>query len=206
MKRIYCFYAACLLAAAATGIYVARKYELPPEIQPSRVKGPLDAPIVIDEYTDLQCPACRVGNEEMNRLFSAYGRHIRLTFRHSPLPEHKWAVAAAGAAECAGWQNKFFQYADMLYQNQDEWSKSADEPAQFDAYAVSLGINRDVFSLCMRDPSVRQAVEAEARYAAEHGIDVTPTFIVNGKPVRGARELAQAAAGFEALIRRREGL
>ncbi|MDD2773262.1 MAG: thioredoxin domain-containing protein [Elusimicrobiales bacterium] len=166
-----------------------------------RVKGPSAAPIVIEEYTDLQCPACRKANEFLKRLEEIYPAAIRITFRHNPLPMHKWSAAAAAAADCAGRQGKFFEYADALFAGQPDWAKTENPSAVFDDYAGKTGLDVSAFRSCRAMPEAIAAVKREGAYAEKRGIDSTPTFIINGKTVSGTGELAQAAAEFEQIIR-----
>ena len=165
-----------------------------------RVTGRQDAPIRIEEYTDLQCPACARGNMALGKIMSAYGQHIRLLFRHTPLPMHKWAVPAAIAAECAGRQGLFFPYADKLYATQDAWKDSPSEPEMFTVYAKEMGLDGKTFAVCRKDDSVRREITLDSAYASEKHIDSTPTFIVNGRQYQGGRELLEAAAAFEDII------
>jgi protein-disulfide isomerase len=166
-----------------------------------RMTGPADAPIRIDEFTDLQCPACARGNEALDKIMSVYGPYIRLVFHHNPLPIHRWAVPAAVAAECAGRQGRFFPYAAKLYATQNDWENSPKEPENFAAYAKEMGLDANAFAACRADPSVRAIIDRDVKYATQKHIDATPTYMVNGREYQGGKELTEGAGAFEDIVR-----
>src|SRR5262245_47990198 len=85
------------------------------------------APVVVVEYADLQCSACRTAHESIVKpLLEHFGTHIRYEVRHFPLTSiHRHALDAAQAAECAADQGKFWEYADIAFARQREMSREA---------------------------------------------------------------------------------
>ena len=78
-----------------------------PEAPDFRKKGPASAKVLIVEFSDFQCPACRYAEPSVRQIFTVYGDKVRFVFKHFPLRMHEWAKPAAAAAECAGRQGKF---------------------------------------------------------------------------------------------------
>ncbi|NOZ82663.1 MAG: thioredoxin domain-containing protein, partial [Euryarchaeota archaeon] len=103
--------------------------------------GPEDAPVVMIEFSDYQCPYCRkFWNETLRALLERYEGKIRYVYRDLPIEAiHPYALKAAEAANCAGEQGKYFEYHDVLFERQQEWSKAGVE--KFYTYAEELGLD-----------------------------------------------------------------
>lgn len=87
-------------------------------------KGPENAKVVINEFSDYQCPFCgKFAQTTEPQIFQTYGDKIRYIFHDFPFPFHKEALEAAQAARCGGEQNKYWEFHDLLFQKQDEWGK-----------------------------------------------------------------------------------
>jgi len=89
----------------------------------NHVRGPENAPITIVEFSDLQCPACRSAAPLAKAVLEKYPDQVRLVYRHFPLVTiHKYAQVAALTSEVAAEQNKFWEFHDLVFENQAEWS------------------------------------------------------------------------------------
>jgi protein-disulfide isomerase len=106
---------------------------------------------------------------------------VRLVYKDFPLPSHSLAMAAHEAARCAGAQDRYWPYHDVLYARQPNFERE-----QLIAYAIDLNLDRERFTRCVDDHEFRAAVEADFAEGRELGVRSTPTFLVNGKPVVGA--------------------
>lgn len=162
-------------------------------MQPPRVnvdatgpsKGPADAPVVLIEFSDYQCPFCKRAEPTVLEILAKYPNQVRLVYRHMPLDGlHPRARAAAIAAVCAEQQGKFWEYHDMLFANQQALSD-----ADLDKYATSVGLDAAVFKTCRQDPATETRVNTDATAARAAGLTGTPAFFVNGILVSGARPL-----------------
>jgi protein-disulfide isomerase len=141
--------------------------------------GPDNAPVVVDEYSDLQCPACASVSPEVERIARDNPDLIKLTFHHFPLPQHESAFRAAQASECANEQGKFWEFADSAFQNQSNLTDS-----KFIEIAESLNLNKPQFQACL-DSNISQApVRADLSLGNSMGVSYTPSFFVNGKLIR----------------------
>ena len=144
-------------------------------------RGPEGAPVTIVEFSDFQCPYCRSVQPTLKRLAEVYGDKVRLVYKHLPLTDiHPRAMPAALAAFCAGEQEAFWQYHDVLFASDDL------SPEWLGKTAARLGLNLPRFESCLGSEKARAAILADAQEARRLGINGTPTFVINGKPVGGA--------------------
>jgi protein-disulfide isomerase len=121
-----------------------------------RQTGASRARVVLTEYSDLQCPKCGAAVPIVKDLLKAYPNDVRLVFHHSPLKQHKWAVLAAQAAESAGLQGKFWEYAENPFSKQPEWSAAGDPKPLFLTYAKDLGAGYGPVCERFRQPFCRR--------------------------------------------------
>ncbi len=159
------------------------RYKIPTEGFPSL--GPQDAPIVIVEFSDFQCPYCqRFHNQTFEALMAAYPGKIRFVYRNLPLTSlHPEAFPAAEASLCANEQEAFWAYHDKLFQG--ELGESA-----YLRYAQELNLNLDQFRQCLQERRYRDFIEKDMDFALELGVRSTPTFFINGIALVGAQPLS----------------
>jgi len=146
---------------------------------------------ILVEYSDFQCPACKTVHDILKTIDSSssadfvISKKVTFVYRHYPLYQiHNKAYVAAYAAEAAGKQNKFFEMADILFNNQTTWEKSNDpQKDNFLGYAKKLGLNVDQFKKDSDSPDVKQRVDRDMNEAQQMGVDSTPTFFLNGQKV-----------------------
>ena len=170
-------------------------------IQPPRVKvavadgtpfrGPVDAPIVMIEYTDFQCPFCTRVQPTLDALMKRYDGKIRHVFKNLPLPMHAEAQLAGAASLCAQDQGKFWAYHDWLFANQRTLSRDS-----MVAQASAIGMDGEVFTACIDSGTYLATVRADMTEANSFGITGTPGFLINGRVLTGA----QPPEEFEAII------
>ncbi len=149
-----------------------------------------DAPVVVVEYADLQCSACRSAHENIVKpLLEHFGTRIRFEMRHFPLTSmHRHALDAAQAAECAADQGKFWEYADIAFARQREMSREA-----LLVWAEEISLDAPRFEACLASESKRALVFSEYEEGREKGVEGTPTFFVNGERVEGKLGAIQRA-------------
>jgi protein-disulfide isomerase len=124
---------------------------------------------------------------------------VRFVVRDLPLSDiHPSAVASAVAGRCAAEQGKYWpMYERLFLTHGEEWGGVPKRDRDvFAEFAGELGLDVAAFDACQRDPAAEQAVVAERDAIMALGVNVTPTFIVNGQQLRGAQPLRV----FEALI------
>ena len=171
-------------AAAAAGEQNVTRYDIPTEGFP--YEGPEDAPIVIVEFSDFQCPYCtKWHNETYKLLLEAYPDQIKLVYRNFPLTSiHPDALLSAEAAMCAGDQEQYWDYHEALFESKYGLGIDA-----LKLYAEELGLDTDAFNSCLDGHDYQEFVRADMNFAAELGVSSTPTFFINGLAVVGAQPI-----------------
>lgn len=153
----------------------------------SHIKGSEAATVSLVEYSDFQCPACGAFQPVLNEVLAQYGDKIKFEYKHYPLVQiHPFAEPAARAAEAAGQQGKFFEYADMLFAKQSEWSKGSNPAGFFTRYATELGLDMDLFAQHLRSSLLSDKVRADMMEARGLGLTGTPSFYLNGVKMENA--------------------
>jgi protein-disulfide isomerase len=147
----------------------------------SHIKGNPDATVTLVEYSDLECPACAAFQPVLNELLSQYENQIRFEYKHFPLPMHTYAMQAAVAAEAAGQQGKFYEFHDMVFENQDEWAKAATPNVIFIKYASDLGLDVELFKKQINSSLLRDKIKQDLKDGHELSVTGTPTFFLDGK-------------------------
>jgi protein-disulfide isomerase len=156
------------------------------------VRGPLGAPSTVIEYSDYQCPYCRQMHSDLKRLI-AERPGVTWVFRNRPLESiHPLARRAAVAAECANLQGKFWDFSDVLFDEQTNLKSES----LFQDLARKVDLNLTEFNECLA--SGEPAILKNEKLAADAlEIDVTPTLFVNGKRFDGAISYAELVAELQ---------
>ncbi len=172
-------------------------------IDDDAVLGDSDAPLLIVEFSDYQCPFCRkFWRETYPQIKKEYidtGK-AKLVFRDLPLSFHPAAQSAAEAAECAGDQDKYYEFHDKLFAEQD---KKGVGTVQFGAadlkqWAQEIGLDIKEFNSCFDSGKHAGEVAKDIQDAARAGAQGTPFFIVNGKQISGAQPFAAFKQALDA--------
>ncbi len=188
---------------------------IPPiDLADGRSIGKADAPVTLEEWSDFQCPACGVqARETVPQLMDSYVRDgtLRVVYRDAAFQGRKSSssfdesVEPAAAARCAAEQNKFWQYHDYLFWNQDGENEGAFRRERLDEIAVAVGLDEAAWMSCLDSGTQQAAVRAETDEGAGQGIDSTPTIYINGEKYVGAlpydqlAQLVEAAAAAAAI-------
>ena len=146
---------------------------------PSR--GPSDAPIVLVEFSDFQCPYCQRATGILSNLRDRYADQIRFIYKDYPLSNHPQAFKAAEAGNCAHEQGMFWPFHDKMFVSQD-----ALDVASLNSYATELGLDAAAFSMCLEEGRYTQRVQQDLQAGRRHGVSSTPTVFINGRPIMGA--------------------
>ena len=145
-------------------------------------RGPEKAPITIVEFSDFQCPFCSRAIKSVDEVLKAYPNDVRLVFRQFPLEFHKQAPKAAEAALCAGDQNKFWEFHDLLFANQQ-----ALEVPQLKEHAKKAGLDSAAFDKCLDTGAKAETVKMDQEAGQKVGVNGTPAFFINGILLSGAQ-------------------
>ncbi len=153
------------------------------------VAGDENAPVVIVEFSDFQCPFCeRFAGETLSEIIETYintGK-VKLVLRDFPLSSiHPEAQKAAEAAECADNQDMYWEYHDILFEKRLDWSGVG--VPKFKEYAVELGLDTQAFNDCLDLDIHKDEVLNDLKAGQSLGVTGTPTFFINGKKLVGAQ-------------------
>jgi protein-disulfide isomerase len=167
--------------------------------------GRSDAPIVMVEFTDYQCPFCQRFHmsafEEVKKNYIDTGK-IRYVSRDLPLPMHPNAMSAATAARCAGEQNKdkFWEMRHRLIVNANQLGTE-----KYNALADELKLDRAEFQACLAKDTFKAQIEKDMTDAGLAGIGGTPSFVIGrvvGDGVEGVKVVgAQPFGVFDAKLK-----
>jgi len=155
------------------------------------VRGPEDAKITIVEFSDFECPFCGRAIPVVEQVMEEYEGDVKLIFKDFPLSFHQNAQKAAEAAECAGEQDQYYEYHDVLFDNQTALSIS-----DLKQYAADLGLDTEAFNSCLDNGDMAAEVQADFAAGQAVGVSGTPTFFINGQKIVGA----QPFSAFKQII------
>lgn len=163
---------------------------------PRPFKGREDAKIVLDEFSDFQCPGCKSAVDFVKDLDEKYGANIRINYRHFPLKQiHKYALPSAIAAECGNDQGKFWEMHDAIFSYQT--SGQTDSNLRKAAQDAKLDLAK--YDACVANKANLSVVEADEKAAMNLNLPGTPSFVLNGKIVSDRAQL-------EPMIKKELGL
>jgi protein-disulfide isomerase len=168
-------------------------------------KGDPNAPLVVVEFSDFQCPSCQRHALEtqpvLDERFVETGE-ILWVFKHLPLRMHPQAPAAAAAAECAGDQGQFWEMYHGLFEAQDQWSVDEPDPV-LEALAQGLDLDMERFGACLQGRASLERVLSDL-YDGQGVVSETPSFVIlyggQGRITRGARPAEQFVATLETML------
>jgi protein-disulfide isomerase len=166
-------------------------------------KGPADAKVTIVEFADFQGPHCgSFALQTLPQILANYGDKVRFVFMNFPLNKDTYASKAAEAGECANAQEAFWQYHDLLFQNQqvlsdlltpDPTGGLAKVVEGLKGYAAQLGLDTAKFNDCLDSGRMASAVQADGQVAHKASQDAglasfpVPAFFINGNYLSGAK-------------------
>lgn len=168
-------------------------------------KGPDDAKVVIVEFADYQCPACRAMGDTLESLAAEFPGKIQIVFRNFPLDSscnsgvrqkmHEFACRAAVMARCAGQYGKFWDLNRALFANQKDLSD-----AKIKDLSRQVGLNDEQINACWDNADLIAKVKDDADLGNRVGVDSTPTLFINGHKVLSGRGINELRAQVEALL------
>lgn len=138
------------------------------------MRGLTDAPITVVEYSDLECPYCKVFHQSMLRILAEYSGTVRWVYRHAPLARlHTKAFTEANAAECAAAQGKFWEFTDVVFAVTS--SNDSLDITKIPEYAKEAGV-QDIpaFQKCIDVKQFQAKIEQQLQDGLQAGLEGTP--------------------------------
>jgi protein-disulfide isomerase len=158
------------------------KRAIPVDLNNAPIQGPANAPITIVEFSDFQCPFCSRVEPTLKQLLKDYPGKVRLAFRQNPLPFHQNAPSAAKAALAAQEQGKFWEFHDLLFENQKDLSEN-----NIKKLAEQSGLNMNKFEKSWQSNKFDTQIAEDMNFAKSHQATGTPAFFINGVSLSGAQ-------------------
>ena len=161
---------------------------LPEVSDEDHVRGPAGASVAV-LYGDFECPYCAAAAAQLDAV------RLRVAFRHFPVrSSHPRAWAAAGAAEAAALQGRFWEMHDLLFADQGR----LEDPHLWDR-ARRLGLDLEQFDTDRRSDAVQRRIRRDFEAGVRGGIVTTPTLVLAGRCYAGRIKdelLAELSAGL----------
>ncbi len=175
---------------------------IPAVTEADYIRGDINAPITIIEYTDFECPYCERFHPTMEQVMEEYDGQVRWVLRHFPLSFHANANSAALATECAGEQGNdyFWEMGDALFDNRATLGSEL-----YAQIASDIGLNTTDFNDCMENEEYMDKIEAQAQAGGAAGVSGTPgSFVIdqngNAIPIKGALPFSSVAAAIDSVL------
>ena len=143
-------------------------------------------PVYVFEYADYQCPGCASLNTKINQVVDELNGKLVVVYRSYLLSYHQNATAAASAAEAAGMQGFWKEYADLLFANQSEWQylNGSERTAAFEKYFVQVAGDKadmEKFRSDLASDAVSKKISFDMGIGKRINVEGTPAFYVEGQ-------------------------
>ncbi len=158
--------------------------------------GSPDAKVIVVEYSDLECPYCKVFHQTMNRIMDEYAKDgsVAWVYRQYPIEQlHPKAPKEAEASECVaelGGNSAFWSFINKVFDITP--SNNGLDPAILPQLAEQVGVNRKAFEDCLSSGRHQKTIEASMESGTRAGVQGTPYSVIvtkDGKtiPLEGAQ-------------------
>lgn len=150
------------------------------------VKGDPDAPVLIFEYADYQCPGCASVNPRVNKAIEELDGKLAVVYRSFLLSYHQNGTAAASAAEAAGLQGYWKEYANKLFEEQSEWeyASASVRTEYFNKYFEEVTNGKgdlEKFNNDIASDAVSKKISFDMGIGKRVGVEATPAFYIDGQ-------------------------
>ena len=145
--------------------------------------GPTDSPITIVEFSDLQCPHCKVAHPIIEKL-RADEPNVRFVFQNFPLPMHNWAAKAANYADCVGQKTPdlMMKFVGAVFEDQENITEATADD-KLNAAATKAGADPAATAACALLPATTTRVQKSIEFGKTLDVTGTPTLFINGRRI-----------------------
>ena len=154
-----------------------------------RLAGDSNSKLIIVEYADFQCPACRMAFDSLNQFKEKYTGKFQFYFKHMPLDFHKMAYPAAQYFEAVKLQNnqKAVKFFNLVFENQRQMS----DEAFLKKMAQNVGADIKRLQLDIKSENIKKIIDADMAEFQSFGFTGTPVILINGVSLNGAQKLEE---------------
>lgn len=179
---------------------------------PAATSGKPDAPIVIIEYSDYQCPFCRSwfnnSKPQLDKEYIETGK-VQFIYKDFPLSFHPMATVYAEAARCSGDQGKYWEFHDKIFNEQSKFGQGTISNLAKDdvkKWAQELNLNSSEFNSCLDSGKYTSAVQANFNEGTSIGVSGTPSFVIGqaggtGQLIVGAQPYSVFKSAVDSLLK-----
>jgi len=169
--------------------------------------GPADAPVVVREYSDFQCPFCRQFSAGVqDQIINDYVEtgKIRFEYHHFIVIDGNVGGTesrmAAQASECASEQGRFWDYHEMLFANQQGEGTGAFSDDRLKAFAAALDLETGKFNACLNSNRAASGVTADEAQAKARQVNATPALFINDQKVENPLDYTTVKAAIDEAL------
>lgn len=192
-----------MVGAAALGLALplgAARAEEPFWATGDMAMGAEDAPVTVIEYASMTCPHCAAFHHgtwpKLKENWIDTGK-VRFVFREFPFD--RAGLAAAMLARCGG-EDRFFAFIDVLFTQQDKWTRTEDPIAELKRIGGLGGVSPQQFDRCLASEELQDMIlQSRLTGHEDFGVNGTPTLIINGEKHEGGNDYDSVAAALEDL-------
>lgn len=157
------------------------------------LQGAIDAPTILIEYGDYQCPYCAEVHKMIKTIQHQLNHQLCFVFRHFPQRQfHFQAQKAAEAAEAAAAQGQFWQMHDLLFERQ----KFLNDGNLLE-YASELGLDLYQFLRAIAEHQYADRVAQDIYTGNQCGVTYTPTLFINRNRYNDAWEVERLTTAIQ---------
>jgi protein-disulfide isomerase len=143
------------------------------------IRGLRNAPVVLTEYADFECPVCQQVQPIVAKIEKEFEGKLAFAYKDFPLPMHPNAEKAAEGSHCADVQGQYWKFHDLVLE------KGRTEVAALKGFSRDLKLDTEAFEKCLDSGAEAELVKKSLDEANLMGLNGTPSFFVNGRYVSG---------------------
>jgi protein-disulfide isomerase len=184
-KDIFLLFGVILTVVGIIGLAIffgnkpARSYTTSELLLPTTsVLGDRTETNILIEFSDYQCPACKMYEPTVKSLSEKYKGTLLIGYRHFPLPQHEFGQIAAQAAEASAKQGKFWEMSSYLFANQEVLSEE-----KINEGIDILGLQKEQFLTDYASEEVKAKIAKDKADGTRFNVQGTPTFFLNGTKI-----------------------
>jgi len=149
----------------------------------SEVIGSVGAPVLVEVYSDFQCPRCGQFQRTLEPQIRQLVDQGKVRLAYYPALTKTESLSSANAAVCAGDQGAFWPYHDYLFAHQFPENSGAPTSDQLIQFGRQVGINNSGFDACVKDGTYNGWVHQISAQGGARGVRILPAIFVNGRMV-----------------------
>ena len=197
-----------VVSPVTSGSNNQNEIDIPPVTEKDHIVGSRNASLVIVEYSDTECPFCKVFHNTMKEVLDIYGDQVAWVYRHFPIAQlHSRATKEAEATECAnelGGNQAFWKYTDKIFETTN--SNDSLDPNELPKIARAIGLDGAAFDACLASGKYTEFMKKSVEDAVKAGALGTPYSVIitrEGQKVviNGAEPLEIVKTKIDSLLK-----